>query len=116
MPTRAEQSRRPLFPTRPIRSARAIWTSSIRSTQPGSLDGLERLVATTFTGYATDVGYATNGSVLSNGFVDGTIAPGGVDRPFANEVGFNFGTPNTVAPGTSSELLVIQTNSTMFTT
>jgi hypothetical protein len=79
-----------------------------------SLDGLERLVATTFTGYATDVGFATNGSALGFGFVDDTIAPTSVDRPFANEVGFNFSALNTVAPGTSSELLVIKTNSTMF--
>lgn len=80
-----------------------------------SIDGLERLVATDFTGYKTDVGYATNGSLLSSfGFSNGAIAPVTVDRPFANEVGFQFGPVNTVAPGTSSELLVIETNSDLF--
>jgi len=102
-------------PTNPFGAGNLDFVYQIDN-NTGSLDGLERLVATTFTGYATNVGYATNGAVLSNGFVDGTIAPGGADRPFANEVRFNFGTPNTVAPGTSSELLVIKTNSTMFTT
>ncbi|HMD47937.1 MAG TPA: PEP-CTERM sorting domain-containing protein [Bryobacteraceae bacterium] len=82
---------------------------------PGSIDGLERLVATSFTGYQTDVGFATNGSAIGNGFADGTVAPTGVDRPFANEVGFNFSALNTVAPGTDSVLLVVETNSTEFT-
>jgi PEP-CTERM motif len=79
-----------------------------------SIDGLERLVAADFGGHLTDVGYATNGSILGNGFVDGTVAPQTVDRPFANEIGFSFGALNTVAPGTDSVLLVVETNDTKF--
>jgi hypothetical protein len=81
---------------------------------PSSMDGLERLVAADFTGHLTDVGYATNGSFLGNGFVDGTVAPLTVDRPFANEVGFSFGALNAVAPGTDSVLLVVETNDTNY--
>jgi hypothetical protein len=79
-----------------------------------SIDGLERLVATTFTGYVTDVGYATNGSALGGPFLDGSVAPVEVDRPFANEVGFSFSPLNTVAPGSDSLVLVIETNATQF--
>ncbi len=81
-----------------------------------SIDGLERLSASTFTGYQTDVGYATNGSLLGNGFLDGTVAPQTVDRAFANVVGFTFSPLNTVAPGSDSVVLVIETNATGFTT
>jgi hypothetical protein len=85
-----------------------------------SATSLERLTGTSFTGFATDVGYTVNGSVLSGGlFSNGTIFPAQVDRNGPGSVvGFTFTVPGGpeggVAPGTTSSVLVIETNATTF--
>ena len=50
------------------------------SNNAGSTDSIARLTATNFSGWDTDVGYATNGSALGSSFVDGTWAPHDVGR------------------------------------
>jgi hypothetical protein len=83
----------------------------------GSTDSIGRVTAINFTGFLTDVGYTPTGSVLGDGFVNGTIAPELVDRVSADVVGFSFNAPLTtlIAPDQTSTVLVIETNATHFT-
>ena len=82
------------------------------SNNGGSTDSIGRVTAINFTGWATDVGYASNGSALGNGFLNGTVAPELVDRASADVIGFNFASPILVEvrPGQTSTALVIETN------
>ena len=75
------------------------------SSDSSSTDNIERLTATNFTGFTTDVGYET---------VAGRIAPIEADRSLGgNTVGFNFGLPPVgIAHGQSSDVLIIRTNAT----
>ena len=83
-----------------------------------SNDSIGRVTTTNFTGYLTDVGFATSGSSLPGGiFVNGIVAPGLVDRNTASTVGFGFAVPPLFAligPGQASTVLIIQTNATSF--
>lgn len=84
-----------------------------------STDSVGRVTAIDFTGFQTDVGYNTAGSTLpiSPFASDGTVAPGLVDRNTASTVGFGFAVPPLFAlvpPGSSSNVLEIETDATTF--
>lgn len=82
-----------------------------------SLDSVGRTTAINFTGWSTDVGFTTTGSTLGAGFVNGTVAPVTVDRSGSGDsVGFSF-TPfsASIQAGQTSNVLVIETNATLFT-
>jgi len=70
----------------------------------GSTENLDRLTASDFTGFQTDVGYQTGGTG------GGTIAPATVDRTSGADVGFNLSIP----AGSGSFFLEIQTDATQF--
>jgi len=84
----------------------------------GSADGVGRVTAVNFTGWSVDAGFSPTapGSGGGTAFVDGTDAPGLVDRNTPDTVGFQFESSPTaaIAPGDTSNLLVIETNSTIF--
>jgi len=75
------------------------------------------LTTTNYTGFATQVGFRTDGaSLLAGFFVNGTIFPTLADRNAAgNLVGFSFGLAP-IAPPFTSGVLVISTDATTFTT
>jgi hypothetical protein len=81
---------------------------------------ISRETNTSFAGYQTSVGYRPDGSALSGSpFTNGTVAPTTADRNAGGDVvGFNFGPPESakVLPGQTSDVLVISTNATTFTT
>jgi hypothetical protein len=80
-----------------------------------SPDAINRLTASSFAGFSTDVGIRTDGSGVPL-FVNGSVLAATVDRGVVgDEVGFNFPTPNDIAPGLTSVLLEIKTNATQFT-
>jgi len=84
-----------------------------------SPDSIARVTAINFTGFDTDVGYTTNGASLTGGiFANGLVAPATVDRVSPDVVGFSFSTPPNIpiSPGLESNVLVIETNATSFTT
>lgn len=84
-----------------------------------SVTGIERMTAANFAGFLTWTGYRMNAnSVSSAGFVDGTVAPYVASRSTNGIVTtFQFGAmpADWVLPGTSSEVLVISTNTNTFT-
>ena len=76
----------------------------------GSTDALGRATLTSFTGFSTDVGTATSAGGLSGG----TAAPALIGRASTGDViGFNFA-PGVLTPGTTSEVLVVETDATTF--
>jgi len=83
-----------------------------------STDAIARETNMSFLGFATAVGYRTDGSSLLNPLlVNGTIAPVEADRsPGADVVGFNFQPPaaSEILPGEISNVLVISTDATFF--
>jgi hypothetical protein len=81
-----------------------------------STDSIARTTAINFTGFFTDVGFTASGSTLGGPFVDGTVAPELVDRVSANVIGFTFNAPflNVIGPGQTSNVLIVETNATMF--
>ena len=87
--------------------------------EPTSTDSVGRVTATDFAGFMTDVGYTAAGASLPGGlFVNGSVAPGLVDRNTASTVGFGFAVPPLFAlvpPGEASTVLIIQTDATRFT-
>jgi hypothetical protein len=87
--------------------------------ESSSTDSIGRVTAISFAGFQTDVGYTAAGSTLPGGlFVDGSVAPGLVDRNTASTVGFGFAVAPSfqlVPPGEASTVLIIQTNATRFT-
>lgn len=89
------------------------------SNNANSADGIGRVTAVSFTGFSTDVGFSPTapGSGGGGSFVNGTDAPGLVDRNTADVVGFQFSSSPTaaIAPGSTSNLLIIETNATSFT-
>jgi hypothetical protein len=87
--------------------------------EASSTDSVGRVTAIDFTGFQTDVGYNTAGSTLPTSpfATDGTVAPGLVDRNTASTVGFGFAVPPLFAlvpPGSSSNVLEINTDATAF--
>lgn len=82
-----------------------------------STGGISRETDSIFSGFITSVGYRTDGSTIS-GFVNGTVAPVSADRSSSGSVvGFSFAPPDSakIMPGTSSNVLIISTNATQFT-
>jgi hypothetical protein len=91
--------------------------------ESSSTASVDRFTATNFAGFRTDVGYTATGASLpvwggpvlnpSLGilFVNGSVAPGLVDRNTASTVGFGFAVP----PGETSFALIIQTDATQYT-
>lgn len=74
-----------------------------------SIDGIDRLSTTDFTGWATDVDYRTDGL--------GTVGSYYATRQSSGDaVSFNFlpGSPSLVEPGTSSRFLFIKTSATSY--
>ena len=60
----------------------------------GSADPIGRETDITFTGFSTDVGYASNGSIIGGPWLNGTVAPQVVDKSSAGDtVGFTFSSP-----------------------
>jgi PEP-CTERM motif len=88
------------------------------SNSANSTDSVGRVSAVNFTGFQTDVGFLPTGSSLGNGFVDGSVSPELVDRVNPSVVGFSFNAPLTllIPPGSTSVVLVVQTDATNFTT
>ncbi len=84
-----------------------------------STDSVGRVTAINFTGRQTDVGFDTAGSSLPGSlFSDGTIAPGLVDRNSGDVIGFQFASSPTsvIGPGQVSNVLLIETDATTYTT
>jgi len=89
-----------------------IFAVSNENTSTG--DSIERITDTSFQGFQTDVGVATDFSCTGLG---PNIAPGTVDRSLnGSVVGFNFGVSNPLAPGDCTSALVIETDATSFST
>ncbi len=87
--------------------------------EAGSTDGIGRVTAFNFTGFDVDAGFSPTAPGSGGGsFVDGTDAPGLVDRLTADTVGFQFASSPTapIAPGDTSNILIIETNATSYTT
>jgi PEP-CTERM motif-containing protein len=81
-------------------------------------DSVSRLTATSFTGFLTATGYRLDGLGLGP-FTSGTANPVEADRSGNSKVvGFNFNppVPANIFPGQNSNVLVISTNATNFTT
>jgi hypothetical protein len=81
-----------------------------------STDNILRNTDITFTGFTTGTAFRTDCGTIScgAGFVNGTITPLDSDRNSASTVGFDFTSP-LLAPGTTSNVLIITTNATLFT-
>jgi hypothetical protein len=85
----------------------------------GSTASASRVSASDFQGVDADMGYRTDGSSLGGGpFVDGTQIPLDVTRAMSGDpIAWDFtGTSaiNTLPPGTTSDVLEVQTNATRF--
>ncbi len=82
-------------------------------------DPISRETDTTFTGFTTSLGFRVDGSTLPIGiFVDGTVVPVTADRNSVGDVvGFSFQPPDAakIQPGQTSNILVISTDATNFT-
>ena len=82
-------------------------------------DPISRETDTTFTGFSTSTGFRVDGSGLPGGiFVNGTVSPVTADRNSVGDVvGFSFFPPDSakIQPGQTSDVLVISTNATNFT-
>lgn len=87
-------------PTNTFGAGDLTWT--IEASNASAVDNLDRITASDFTGFLTDVGYTP---------VGGSTAPTTVDRVTANVIGFTFN-PSPIAPGGFSDELVIETNAT----
>jgi hypothetical protein len=84
---------------------------------PNSIDAIGRVVGMDFSTWFTDAGYTLNGSSLDGSvFVDGNAAPLSVDRSaLGDTVGFGFFQDSAILPpGSTSRVLVIQTNATNY--
>src|SRR5579872_3729522 len=85
-----------------------------------SIDSIARETDTNFVGFSTATGFRLDGSTLTGtSFVDGTVAPVTADRNSVGDVvGFSFNPPDSakIAPGQFSDVFVISTNATKYTT
>jgi hypothetical protein len=83
-----------------------IWVTS-HST---STDAIERITDAAFGVFETDVGYSVGPGSVADG-----VDPDTVDRSSdGNVIGFNFSEPVGVPPGSSTQVLEIETNATTF--
>jgi hypothetical protein len=83
---------------------------------PTSATAIARVTVVKFTGFITNTGFRLDGL---GPFVPATRPPVTADRNAAgNTVGFSFNPPDgmKILPGTTSSVMVVSTNSTMFTT
>jgi len=88
---------------------------------PGSADAIGRVTDRSFDLFTTGVFLRTDnaGGGGSAGFTASTIAPIGIDRDISGQtVGWNFakGASPALAPGSTSEILVVRVNSPNFST
>jgi hypothetical protein len=76
-------------------------------------DPVQQLSMTDFASVSTDVTHLTT---TPTGFTSGTVIPQIATRSFGfgSVVSFDFPTPNSIAPGQTTEVLVIHTNATQF--
>ena len=84
---------------------------------PNSVTAIARVTVASFTTFATSTGYRTDGASLAGGFVNGTVAPVTADRNAAGStLGFNFQPLDSakIAPGATSNVFVVSTDSTNF--
>jgi len=78
------------------------------SNDSSSSSKIERMTAYNFAGFTTNVGYVAG---------SGDITPRSADRTADGKVvGFNFLAPNSVSPGQDTDIMVIKTNATNWTT
>jgi hypothetical protein len=90
------------------------------SNSAASTGAIARLTAISFSGFTTDVGYRTDGATLSGIlFVNGTKPPNSVDRSSAGAgatvaASFQASDSAKIQPGESSNVVVIRTNATNF--
>jgi len=87
------------------------------SNNASSSTSIGRESNTNFDDFLTSVGFRTDGSTLTGaGFVDGTKPPDLSDRN-AGVIGFNYSlvVSDKLAPGETSNVMVISTNATMYT-
>ena len=85
-----------------------------------SSTALARLTANSFLGFSTSLATILNGSTLTGtAFIDGTFVPASGDsNAVGSVIGFSFSPPlitNEISPGSSSVVMIISTNATMFT-
>lgn len=75
-----------------------------------SADAIARITDANFGVFLTDVGFTTG-----SGSISGGVLPSTVDRSTnGSVVGFNFNVPNAVGPGSSTQVLEVQTNARFF--
>jgi hypothetical protein len=75
-----------------------------------STDDIERMTLASFGSFMTNVGYS-----VGKGSPSGGVDPATVDRSSTGSViGFNFSSPDGVAPGEETQVLEIQTNAKNF--
>jgi hypothetical protein len=81
----------------------------------GSIDALARVTGAHFDGFSTNASQSASAFSI---FLAGTQAATSTDRSIDGVVGFNFtvGGLGKIAPGATSDLLIVRTNATDFTT
>lgn len=95
-------------PTNPFVGVGGLTFTYALTSDPTSIDSLERLTVNNFAPFLTDADY-----VLGPG-----LAPALIDRSVAGTVGFSFIQapigPGKLAPGAATTLIVVYTNATLF--
>jgi hypothetical protein len=97
-------------------------TNNMTSTNCGTAghppcDALSRETDSVFSTFLTQLAFRTNGHLSGSLFVDGTVPPASADRnsPGGDVIGFSFSPiSSAIAPGTTSNVLIISTNATNF--
>jgi hypothetical protein len=84
-----------------------------------SATSIAQLSAFDFVGFTTNAAFITNGASLTGtGFGNGSVAPQLTNVESGTTVNFDFNTPlesGVVAPGESSDVVIISTNATNYT-
>jgi hypothetical protein len=83
-----------------------------------SATSIAQLSAFDFVGFTTNAAFITNGASLGTVFVNGTIAPQLTNVESGTTVNFDFNTPlesGVIAPGESSDVVIISTNAPSYT-
>ena len=79
-------------------------------------ENVGRVTTANFAGFTTDVGYNSLFTSTDGDNAGSTVQPSSVDRNgTGTTIGFTLG-PTGIGPGNSSDILVIETNATSFTT
>jgi hypothetical protein len=85
---------------------------------PTSASAIARVTGTNFAGATISTGFRVDGGSLAGGFADGSVAPITGDlNSDSTVVGFSFNPPDSakIAPGATSNILVVSTDATKFT-